>query len=214
MRILSKLIPADSVHAERWEAPAVNRSGKPGPAMLTAQNIERLQKHAYAEGFALGKREGLVAGQAEMRARAQRLEHLLQALQQPLAQSDDQVERELVQLAFAIARQIVRREIKLDPGQIVAVVREALSLLPMASRTAQLHLHPEDGALVREALALNETEQQWRVVDDPTVSRGGCRVNTETSFIDATLESRVAALAATLLGGERASDGRGAAQNV
>lgn len=208
MKTLSKVIPADSVRVERWEAPVMGRPGKPGPAMLTALHIERLQKQAYAEGFALGQREGIVAGQAELRVRAQRLDQLLQGLQEPLAKSDDQVERELVQLAFAIARQIVRREIKLDPGQIVAVVREALSLLPMASRTAQLHLHPEDGALVREALALNETEQQWRVVDDPTVSRGGCRVNTESSFIDATLESRVAALAATLLGGERVSDGQ------
>jgi flagellar assembly protein FliH len=128
--------------------------------------------------------------------------------------------QEIVQLVKAVARQLVRRELKADPGEIMAVVREALGALPSATRSAQLKLHPEDAKLVREALALSEgdargggmpgaAERTWRIIDDPTQPRGGCRVETETSLIDASLESRLNAVITRLLGGSRDDDSPG-----
>ncbi|MDQ7014938.1 MAG: FliH/SctL family protein [Gammaproteobacteria bacterium] len=40
------------------------------------------------------------------------------------------------------------------------------------------------------------------------LTRGGCKIFTETSKIDATLEARLTALSASLLGGVREADGR------
>ena len=105
-----------------------------------------------------------------------------------------------------MAKQLVRREIKTDPGQIVAVVREALSVLPIASQNVRLHLHPEDAVLVRAALSLNEGEYAWRIVEDGLQNRGGCQLMTDSSRIDASVETRLAAIIAKVLGGERGSD--------
>jgi flagellar assembly protein FliH len=124
-------------------------------------------------------------------------------LQAPMDQLDDEVEQELVTLALTIARQIIRRELATDPSHVMAVVRETVSKLPLASHTVHLHLHPEDAALVREALAVGDDQQQWHIVEDPAVTRGGCRVVTDTSQIDATLEKRLTAIAAQMLGGQR-----------
>ena len=44
------------------------------------------------------------------------------------------------------------------------------------------------------------------VMKHPLVARGGCVVETETSRIDATVESRIAAIASKMFGGERESD--------
>jgi len=44
---------------------------------------------------------------------------LLESLSQPFKALDAEVEKELVKLAMAIATQIIRREIKLDPGKLL-----------------------------------------------------------------------------------------------
>ncbi|RMG30702.1 MAG: flagellar assembly protein FliH, partial [Gammaproteobacteria bacterium] len=49
-------------------------------------------------------------------------------------------------------------------------------------------------------------ERDWKLVEDPTLSRGGCRVETESSRIDATVEQRLHAVLARFLGGERQGD--------
>jgi flagellar assembly protein FliH len=131
---------------------------------------------------------------------------MMRALSKPFENLDEQVEQEILLLTFALVRQLVRREIKMDPGQIVAVVREAMASLPTASRNARLYLHPDDAALVRDALSLGEGERPWRVMEDPVLTRGGCRVVTDTSQIDAGVETRLATLIATALGGERERD--------
>jgi flagellar assembly protein FliH len=43
------------------------------------------------------------------------------------------------------------------------------------------------------------------VVEDPTLTRGGCLVRSENSQIDARVESRVNAIVSGMLGEERAS---------
>jgi len=69
-----------------------------------------------------------------------------------------------------------------------------------------LKLHPEDAELVRSALALDEMSPSWGIVEDPLITRGGCEVDTDISHIDATVDHRLAAVIATLFGGERESD--------
>jgi flagellar assembly protein FliH len=176
--------------------------------------LEEIQKKAFEEGFAQGKKEGfeyghdeaLAEGQKAMHAHTQRIEALLSTLDTPFMKLDEQVEQELVTLVITMVRQLVRREVRTDPGQIIGVVREAMAILPVASRNVQLILHPEDAELVREIYSLSETELGWNIIEDPVTARGGCKVVTDTSLVDATLESRLTALIAPLLGGERSGD--------
>jgi len=44
------------------------------------------------------------------------------------------------------------------------------------------------------------------VVEDPALTPGGCNIETEHSRIDATVESRLAAVIAQVMGGERSAD--------
>jgi flagellar assembly protein FliH len=186
-----------------------------GGSLLTADQLQQLQKQAYEEGFEKGRKEGfeyghkegLTAGRQRLEEKAGQLDTLLTSLETPFQQLDDQVELELIELVIAMVRQLVRREVRNDPGQIIGVVREAMSILPVSSRNISLILHPEDASLVRETYELSESELGWRIVEDPVLARGGCRISTETSQVDATLESRLATLIAPLLGGERDLDG-------
>jgi flagellar assembly protein FliH len=175
--------------------------------MATVGGLADLQAEAYKEAFDQGLADGREAGQREVRAQVERLAGMFYDLAKPFDALDEEVERELLTLAMALARQIVRRELKADPTQIIGIIREAIAALPVAAREVRVHLHPEDAAVVRQHLAPTESERAWTLVEDPVMARGGCRVTTATSRIDARLETRLGAILVELLGTERQPSG-------
>lgn len=187
--------------SEKWDAPLFGGVGEGG--FVTASQLEDLQQQAYEEGHAAGYNDGLAAGEAELARRRERLDQILESFARPYESLDDTVEKHLVDLAIAIAKQLFRREIKLDPTHIVGVVREAIRLLPDASRNVTVHLHPDDAVLVQELLAAPEGERAWAVAEDPLMDRGGCRVVTESSQIHAETDRRFEAVVKAIVGDER-----------
>jgi len=196
--------------AVAWQLPSIDGPviGPRGP------HHDALERAAWNKGFAEGREAGLLAANqqqqrllAEATQQAERVAAMAEHLAQPLAELDEQVQKQLVSLAVAIARQLVRRELKTHPDEIVAVVREALALLPTSTREVCVHVHPEDAALLRERLSDAGAARAWTLVEDPIMTRGGCRVSSENSSIDAQIEKRLGAAIATMLGDERASDG-------
>lgn len=178
------------------------------PPLITAEALEALQEAARQEGFEQGYADGLASGKEAVEAQIRACQALLDHLTRPLDELDTQVEQELLALAVAIARQLVRRELRTAPDEIVGVVKEALALLPSNAAEVKVELHPEDAALVRRALPEGEGEKLWRVVENPALTRGGCRVSTATGRIDASVEKRLNQVIAAALGNVR-GDGTG-----
>ena len=152
----SEVIPAEQAKVSAWSPPRVYTNNDLPvdnlPQTLTAVQLNEIQEAARAEGFEqgrsegqeYGRREGIEEGRTILRERVERLDQLLIALNNPFEQLDQQVETEIVTLVIAMMRQLLRREVKLDPGQIVGVVREALGILPVSTRNIRVMLHPED----------------------------------------------------------------------
>lgn len=218
-RVEAALTDAESAAAQPWAPPLIQMSSEEielpaAPVAPTAAELEAIYEaaraeghaHGHAQGVAQGEQEARLAGEAHQRAIASQLMAVLEMAARPLDAIDAEVETALVDLAICIARQIIRRELRTSPGEVVAVVREALGQLPMSTRERKLHLHPEDIPIVRQALGLAESEHGWQLEADPLLTRGGCLIETETSYIDASVESRVAAVVRELLGGEREED--------
>ena len=186
----------------RWDVPAID--GSEGKGYLTADRLQRLQKDAYDEAWEKGHADGIAAGGREIAARAKRYDELLCALSRPFDELDESVEAQLIEVSIAVVKQLFRREIKIDPSHIIGVAREAIQALPIASRSVQVHLHPDDAKLVSESLTPAENEPAWTIVEDPLMSRGGCNVTTENSQIDATAEARLQAVINRTFHDERA----------
>lgn len=192
---------AASDGATRWDVPAID--GSEGQGFPTAGRLQALQKDAYDEAWQKGHADGLIAGEEAAQQRIERLDSLLSALARPFDELDDQIEKQLVELAMAVVRQLFRREIQLEPTHIIGVVREAIQLLPIASRNVCVHLHPDDAVLVRDTLVPTDGELAWTIAEDPLITRGGCKVTTDNSQVDATAESRLQALIASVAGDQR-----------
>jgi len=217
--------------AERWSLPQVDGPivgmRRENPIRDRARDAEtaRAADAARQAEMNRGYEAGVKAGRAELQsqtdalnARVARLDEILNQLSRPLPELESEVEQQLVLLALAVGKQLARRELRTDPGQITALIREAVGRLPAAARSVRVHLHPEDAAAVAERLATAGQERAWSVIEDPTLTRGGCLVRSENSEIDARLESRVNAIVSSMLGEERAAarlnDAEGAADEA
>ncbi len=185
----------------RWRAPAID--GSEGAGFLTAERLEALQRDAYDEAYEAGYREGLEAGKEAAAERAARLGELFDTLAAPLEELDEIVEQQLAELSITIAKQLFRREIQIDPGHVIGVVRDTVPLLPVASRNVKVYLHPDDAALLRESLSGGYDEMAWSIVEDPLLARGGCKVTSDNSLIDAQAETRFQAVVDAISGDKR-----------
>lgn len=198
-----------------WELPQIN-----GPVLARNRrgaDLQGIERDAWDKGFAEGQEAGVAAARRQEQAALQEIQQRLQQvgaildfMSKPMAALDTQVQRQLGSLAGAIARQIVRRELKTHPDEIVAVIRETVALLPLSARDVVVHLHPEDAKLLRSCLAEASSERAWSIAEDPIITRGGCRVSSESSSIDAQLEQRLGAAIAVALGDSRSTAAPGA----
>jgi flagellar assembly protein FliH len=194
--------------AELWSLPNVDGPivglRRDGPSRARDAEATRANESGYQAGVSAGRAE-LQKQNDALAAQVARLEGILNHLSRPLAMLEGEVEQQLVLLALAVGKQLARRELKAEPGQIAALIREAVGRLPAAARDVRVHLHPEDAAAIAERLASAGQERAWSVVEDPTLTRGGCLVRSEHSQIDSRVESRVNAMVSSMLGEERAS---------
>ncbi len=201
-----------------WDLPTVNgrtvQGRRPGK---TVSELEEVERRAYEEAFAKGREAGLAAAKAEtqgaltqLQNQVNKLESTLASLSKPLDQVNTEVEQQLMNLTLTIARHLVRRELRIDPAQVIAIIRETVALLPAAARDVRVHMHPDDAAVVRERLATPTADRAWTIIEDPVMTRGGCRVTTETALIDARVETRLNQAIAAMLGDERVDAARGA----
>ena len=194
---------------QRWELPYVG--SRPVLAASTAlssgptlRELEAIELQAREEGYANGLAEGRADAQLQLQSRVAQLDALYAAAVHPLNLLDEQTEEALALLAITVARQVIGRELALDPALIVQTVRQAVALLPVAQRELQVHLHPDDLLLLRE---LGAAESHWQLLADPALGRGDCRLESGRSQLDARMETRLAAVIDAVLGDERAREG-------
>lgn len=173
----------------------------PPPPPPTPQALAQL-KAARDGGYHDGYRDGLAALESFKQTYSAQVSGQVGAVVQALQAQFDVLERDLAQrvagVALEIARQVVRDELKSQPGHVVAVAHEALSALLVTARHVSLRLHPEDQALVAGGAAEALAARGARLVADARIARGGCVVESDIGSIDAQVATRWQRAAATL----------------
>ena len=82
------------------------------------------------------------------------------------------------------------------------VAEQAIDALLLSARHIVLRVHPDDHAVIAGHSAEAIAARGARVVADPTIARGGCRIESDIGLVDATIDERwrraVAALGSEL----------------
>ncbi|SEA49593.1 flagellar assembly protein FliH [Alkalimonas amylolytica] len=213
---LNKTRPDPKAPAETEQSDEDDHSLKP----LTAEQMEELRQQAYDAGFSEGKEDGFAKGYEEGRQQGQEdgvkqglaegkklgfeegqqqseqqfqaLEQLLDQLQQPLKQLDKQVEQELLALALAMAKAVLQTEVQTNQQVILKALQQAIDALPLRHGKVHIKLHPDDLAIIQQHYSTEQLgERGWQLLAEPTLSRGGCRLETEQSLVDRSIEQRL-----------------------
>jgi flagellar assembly protein FliH len=200
------LTPKEKLTAyERWELPSfdtpdsIRVSGNAyGMKLPTAAELENIQVQAREEGFQAGQlaghEEGYKAGYSEGSVKAanetEQLAALVISMGKALKEVDQQVAQGLLDLALELAQQMVHQALKVNPEILLPIVHEAISSLPHFNPGAHLVLHPEDAEIVRTRMGEQLTHSGWKIFEDALIAKGGVRIETANSQIDATVETR------------------------
>jgi flagellar assembly protein FliH len=194
--------------AGRWNVPSVDHTAadalrgaaKTGAHLLTAGQLDALERQVKEEARQRGYEEGLAAGKAEAAARIARLEALIAAFTHPFQGLEQSVEDEIVGLAVQLARHLVGREVEHDPAVLHAAVADCLSVLAANVRDITLYFHPDDAALVRSHWPAG-AEQRFKIEADADLGRGDMRLTSGSSLVDGRIAARCAQIVAAARSG-------------
>jgi flagellar assembly protein FliH len=166
-------------------------AGRPLPSQPhgeePVEEIERRLRAAHEAGW----REGEAAARRRLDAVIAQLARSVEELSSLRARLRRQAEADLVHLAVAIARRILRRELSLDPEAIAGLVHAALQRLA-GQEIARVRVHPELAVAVRTALAEGQGAQAAEVVADARLEVGAVIFETERGNLDASVETQLA----------------------
>jgi len=193
----SRTIPKDALgQAAQWELRPLS-GGKPvaGASQLSAR---RSDAERAKDGFEAGKELGRAQAYADVmrsaqQARAadlQRVEALLAGLRAEFDELAARTADSLLDLAVEIAGRVLCQELATRREAILPVVQEALGLVAGAHGHPAIHLAPADYEWMRACVPADGQLHGCRLVPDPAIAAGGCRVESNGGVVDATLPTR------------------------
>ncbi|MDP1932014.1 MAG: FliH/SctL family protein [Gammaproteobacteria bacterium] len=165
---------------------------KKGHAEGVAEGRKSGFELGHTEGLAQGTQQGLQRGQQQINAKLAQLDQVLTSLTHAMNEQDYKLEQALLNLVKSISVAVIRREMQIDSRHILQVVREALAALPPSKDNVRIHCNPADQAVLDEAQ--QRAGDRWRVIADEDVARGGCRIETDQSLADFTIDTRFASM--------------------
>ena len=198
---MSSALPKEKQSAyQRWELasfgderPKVAETPQITLAQLNEQ-IAAAREQGHREGYAAGHAEGLDLGLKEGRATADeevaRFKEVAVSFQNDVTHANELIARDVLDVALDLAKAMLKSALQVRPELVMPIVGEAVRYLPSVQQPAILLLHPEDAKIVRQYMDDELNKAGWRITDDPHIDRGGCRVETASNQIDASMPTR------------------------
>lgn len=201
--VYSRFIPREELSSfEAWNPDALSghseaRSGTGAPAedpVPPAEALAEQLRAARQSGYQDGYRDGLSALDGFKQGYATQITAQLGRLMESHGAQLDGLQQQLAQAiavcATSMARQVVRSELAVRPELISAVAQEAVETLLLSARHITVRVHPDDQPLVAQGAAEVMQARGARLIGDPAVERGGCRVDSDIASVDGTVAAR------------------------
>ncbi len=184
-----------------WNPAGDGLAGGPGAVAGAKIEGDRLlaEARAEAEGLReearrLGREEGRAEALRVLEEKAASLEAVVGELVGYKESLYQEAREQVIELSLALVGKLVGPLAEADNQAVVRVVEKALQRLS-ERETLTLRVHPEDIKSVVDAkptiLEAFDGIQRLTVMEDRSIRRGGCLVQTPTTEIDARLETQL-----------------------
>lgn len=163
---------------------------------------EKIKALAREEGLTQGKEEGLKNGQEEIERLTDRLRKMTEAIMNRREEILRETEQQIVELVILITRKVVKIISETQKTTVISNVIAALKKVKTRGNVV-LRVNTEDlkiaSANVAEFIKRIENIQGITVMEDSSVEKGGCIVETDFGAIDARIASQLGELEAKIL---------------
>lgn len=164
--------------------------GGGGPGVSRPLSPEAEAKRARDLVFQEGFRAGESAARALAERERVRLDEILDAHEREMGRLNDDLARAVIALAVDVARHVTRAHLDVHEDAVLPVVRDALALLREDASPARLYLSPGDCAIAERMIGAELEQRGCRVVPEPALAPGECRVEGPHAQVDARLATR------------------------
>lgn len=158
----------------------------PAPQGPTPRDVE--------EAYARGRREGLDEARQELESATQALAQAVEEISRLRDILAKNSRTDMLRLVMAIAEQVILREVNVAPETVLSIIENALQASVRADQY-RVHINPADLELVSKQkplfLASISGLRNLSVEADQTITRGGCRIESELGDVDATIETQL-----------------------
>lgn len=181
--------PSAGVDAFRPRSAGTPEPSPPAAAQQPAVDLDAIRKQAFQEGVQAGRNAAEKRLAEESTRKLAELGRIIDQIAAYKPALRLEAEQEVVDLAFAIARRVVRRELSVDRGAVTALVGACIQDFP-AVAVKRVLVNPEDLPLVRQALG-----DRAEAAADPEIPRGGAVLETDQGRLDARIDAQLEEIA-------------------
>ena len=158
------------------------------------EGLDRGQKEGFdtgvRQGYDQGHETGIKEGSTVAADSVRKMVRLWNKFSENVAQADQVLAEEMLALAIQIADQVVMTALEIKPELLLPVVRQAIQTLPQANQPARILVNPQDAELLEQFLRDQAPLNNGNVVHDDAIAPGGCKIETDSALVDATLANR------------------------
>lgn len=150
-------------------------------------------QEGYQQGVEAGKEEGIATAADLIR----RCEDILSQAIERKERAFSENENEIIDLAFKIAEKIIKKSVDNDKETIRRVLREALKKVPVSKKlTIIVNLDDLDHIKEIKQKLFSEIHgvENIEIIEDSSIERGGCILETSIGTINATIKSQLETL--------------------
>ncbi|GAX91447.1 FliH/SctL family protein [Effusibacillus lacus] len=163
---------------------------------------EHIMEESRQTGYRNGYEEGKAVGEASYNNKIEQALELINRVEMNRKTYQLQAEQELLELACAVARKIMGKEIECESSWVSNTVKSALAELVDRSQV-EVIAHPDDIPIlvtVKEEMFIKHGSQvELQLKADPAVERGGCLLRTRQGTVDARIDSQLQEVRRALL---------------
>lgn len=157
------------------------------------EKVLLIEKEAYEKGFEQGEKDGRELGMKRVEMVIHQLRNVFLEIERQRKGFQQAYESGMLTLVLGIGKRIFRQEILFCKEVIITVLREAFQYVTDRGKTV-VRLNPGDYQYLsahpgQVPFSLNENDGV-KMIEDPSITRGGCLLETSFGEVDATFESQ------------------------
>ena len=163
---------------------------------------DEIKRNSYEEGLKEGKKDGYDSGKEEVNRLIDRSHKILEAVLNRREQILNETEEQIIQLVLLMTRKVVKVMSENQKSVVMANVLSALKKVK-ARGDITIRVNLEDVKLttehIKDFIEQVESVSGITVVEDSSVEKGGCIVETDFGAIDARISSQLSELESKIL---------------